>query len=430
MRVPSSPTKADMDEILPGLWLGSLASALDTETLKAHNIRSVLSAMRGRITVKETFIRHQISLDDIEDADILMHFLPAIQFIKAELAKGRGVLVHCHAGVSRSASIVTAFLMYTQDLTPQEALKLVRKARPMVEPNAGFLQQLVLFHKVRFDVSNQNPDVRRFYMTRTTNPITSGSDDGVGRAALAQSTMSAELGPSHTRSTTMNPSKAVTPQSSAPKSAAKSRRIRCKMCRHELAAREHMLDHGQIGPPTPKVIPVVLSDEVESIASATLPSAPETLVTEEKIESTSSTEKLGQILSDSIGLTSGHPKAADGLALTPSDLPISVAPDGSRYVDLSALSSQPSSTPVAAPPAPVPPPILVNATCSGYFVEPMKWMDSFLDSGETAGKIVCPNKRCGAKLGNYDWAGQCCGCKQWVTPGFCINRSKVDEVVV
>jgi dual specificity phosphatase 12 len=42
-----------MDEIIPGLWLGSLASALDTNTLKAHNIRSVLSAMRGRITVKE-----------------------------------------------------------------------------------------------------------------------------------------------------------------------------------------------------------------------------------------------------------------------------------------------------------------------------------------------------------------------------------------
>lgn len=29
------------------------------------------------------------------------------------------------------------------------------------------------------------------------------------------------------------------------------RRIRCKMCRQELAAREHMLDHGQVGPGTP-----------------------------------------------------------------------------------------------------------------------------------------------------------------------------------
>lgn len=46
----------------------------------------------------------------------------------------------------------------------------------------------------------------------------------------------------------------------------------------------------------------------------------------------------------------------------------------------------------------------------------MKWMEPFLASGALAGKIICPNKKCGAKLGNYDWAGVCCGCKQWVTP--------------
>jgi len=75
------------------------------------------------------------------------------------------------------------------------------------------------------------------------------------------------------------------------------------------------------------------------------------------------------------------------------------------------------------------PPILLNNKCSGYFVEPMKWMEHFLSGGQLSGKIICPNKKCAAKLGNYDWAGVCCGCKQWVTPGFCINRSKVDEVV-
>lgn len=82
-----------------------------------------------------------------------------------------------------------------------------------------------------------------------------------------------------------------------------------------------------------------------------------------------------------------------------------------------------------SPTFPKPPPILVNPKCSGYFTEPMQWMEPFLESGQLAGKILCPNKKCGAKLGNYDWAGMCCGCKQWVTPGFCINRSKVDEVV-
>jgi hypothetical protein len=46
----------------------------------------------------------------------------------------------------------------------------------------------------------------------------------------------------------------------------------------------------------------------------------------------------------------------------------------------------------------------------------MKWMEHFLSGSQLAGKIICPNKKCAAKLGNYDWAGVCCGCKQWVTP--------------
>jgi dual specificity phosphatase 12 len=74
-------------------------------------------------------------------------------------------------------------------------------------------------------------------------------------------------------------------------------------------------------------------------------------------------------------------------------------------------------------------------------------MEPFLESGELAGKITCPNKKCGAKLGNFDWAGVRCSCKEWVVPvsvqllfitnnlskdvqGFCIHRSKVDEFVV
>ena len=46
----------------------------------------------------------------------------------------------------------------------------------------------------------------------------------------------------------------------------------------------------------------------------------------------------------------------------------------------------------------------------------MKWMEPFLEDGEMTGKIICPNKKCRAKLGNYDWAGVRCSCKAWVVP--------------
>jgi dual specificity phosphatase 12 len=45
----------------------------------------------------------------------------------------------------------------------------------------------------------------------------------------------------------------------------------------------------------------------------------------------------------------------------------------------------------------------------------MQWM-AFLNNGATAGKIPCPNDKCSAKLGNFDWSGLQCGCGEWVTP--------------
>jgi len=110
--------------------------------------------------------------------------------------------------------------------------------------------------------------------------------------------------------------------------------------------------------------------------------------------------------------------------------PLDLAAELHSHPKLAALRAPPSlsMTGISGPRSVVSPPILMNAKCSGYFVEPMKWMEPFLKSGHLAGKIICP--KCNAKLGNYDWAGVCCSCREWVTPGFCIHRSKVDEVVI
>ena len=110
-----------MDQVIPNLWIGDLPSALDVDGLKNRNIRSIVSAMRGRVTlhdvsqmcksvhnlhdliiVYQAFNRHQINIDDTDEEDVLVHFLPAIAFIQTELDNKRGVLVHCHAGMSAS----------------------------------------------------------------------------------------------------------------------------------------------------------------------------------------------------------------------------------------------------------------------------------------------------------------------------------------
>lgn len=42
-----------MDEVIPGLWVGDLPSAMNVENLKENGIFSILTAMRGRITIHE-----------------------------------------------------------------------------------------------------------------------------------------------------------------------------------------------------------------------------------------------------------------------------------------------------------------------------------------------------------------------------------------
>jgi dual specificity phosphatase 12 len=59
---------------------------------------------------------------DNDRADILHHFEECIEFIETILAENEKVLVHCHAGVSRSATIVCAYLMKKHGKSVKKAL--------------------------------------------------------------------------------------------------------------------------------------------------------------------------------------------------------------------------------------------------------------------------------------------------------------------
>ncbi|KAG6136409.1 hypothetical protein E4U22_003786 [Claviceps purpurea] len=67
--------------------------------------------------------------------------------------------------------------------------------------------------------------------------------------------------------------------------------------------------------------------------------------------------------------------------------------------------------------------------CPHYFVEPLSWMRGELEKGLVNGRLSCPNERCGAAVGRYDWKGIRCACGGWVTPGLSLQRARVDEEV-
>ncbi|KAH8168344.1 dual specificity phosphatase, catalytic domain-containing protein [Sarocladium implicatum] len=68
--------------------------------------------------------------------------------------------------------------------------------------------------------------------------------------------------------------------------------------------------------------------------------------------------------------------------------------------------------------------------CPHVFIEPLSWMRDELEKGQLSGRLLCPNARCGAGVGRYDWKGFKCSCGEWVTPALSLQRARVDEVKV
>merc|ERR1740121_630919 len=98
--------------------------------------------MRLPPTDTDPLTRLVICIQDTPSARLDRHFDACVDFIMEALAKGGCVLVHCHAGQSRSATIVAAYLMRKERLGASEAVESIRLCRPQIHPNTGFVDQL------------------------------------------------------------------------------------------------------------------------------------------------------------------------------------------------------------------------------------------------------------------------------------------------
>lgn len=88
---------------------------------------------------------HRIIAGDSKEEDLLRHFDAACDFIHSH--RDKRVLVHCQAGVSRSATICVAYLMKHGGLFLEGAYMTVKGARKIICPNIGFMKQLIVYEE-------------------------------------------------------------------------------------------------------------------------------------------------------------------------------------------------------------------------------------------------------------------------------------------
>ncbi|XP_073461513.1 uncharacterized protein [Aquarana catesbeiana] len=148
--VPLSPDleKAELSLILPFLFLGNEKDAQDLACMITLNIGHVLNitthlplyhADSGALRYK------RLPATDNSKQDLRQYFEEAFEFIEEAQQKGKGVLIHCQAGVSRSATVVIAYLMKHTLMTVGDAYKFVKGKRPIISPNLNFMGQLLEF---------------------------------------------------------------------------------------------------------------------------------------------------------------------------------------------------------------------------------------------------------------------------------------------
>ncbi|XP_042487853.1 dual specificity protein phosphatase 12-like [Macadamia integrifolia] len=106
-------------------------------------------------------VRMAVPLRDMESENLLDYLDVCLDYIDESRKEG-SILVHCFAGVSRSAAIITAYLMKTEQLSQEDALESLRQSCEFVCPNDGFLEQLKMFEEMGFKVDPASPIYKRF----------------------------------------------------------------------------------------------------------------------------------------------------------------------------------------------------------------------------------------------------------------------------
>ncbi|GIL62311.1 hypothetical protein Vafri_16590, partial [Volvox africanus] len=161
-------TRDNLSQIVSNLYLSSCHLEAQKDVLIRKGVTHILQVGKELSPTHPTaFTYKHIPVYDLEEEDLVKYFPECFEFINAGRENG-AVLVHCAAGVSRSASVVIAYLMTTGVLSLEDARAAVKAARPAINPNQGFLLQLQLFQDAGCSAEGwQQWDLERFLRVRS-----------------------------------------------------------------------------------------------------------------------------------------------------------------------------------------------------------------------------------------------------------------------
>lgn len=132
-----------MSQIIPNLIVASFEESFDDEVLSLYHISHILNVAE-ELHVSERVGRMYAKFgvaDDCDKTDIRVILSECLSFIKAAIASGGTVLVHCLEGKSRSVCVVLCHLVFESGFTFEQAFEHIKTTRPNIDVFPAYKRQ-------------------------------------------------------------------------------------------------------------------------------------------------------------------------------------------------------------------------------------------------------------------------------------------------
>ena len=161
------------------LWVGGFNAPMSRDRLKGAGITHILSAAEEwPPKFPSDFDYLHVQLRDETHWNLLSALPEVIHWLENAIGDctepSNRVLIHCAQGSSRSGSFAVAYLMFSKQLSFDDALTLARQDRDIIQPNPGFEEQLRYWHstlKLSLPPIRSDPDTLEFLSSFRKIPL-------------------------------------------------------------------------------------------------------------------------------------------------------------------------------------------------------------------------------------------------------------------
>ena len=139
--------KTNLIKILPNLYISDHDSTSEKEILKKKNISIIFNLTKKNCkNYHKNFQYENYNISDngnINNKILFKKIIKKINFYKE--IKNKGVVVQCYKGISRAPTVVIGYLMVYEGFCFERAFDFVKDKKNDIDPNFGFLIQLMDF---------------------------------------------------------------------------------------------------------------------------------------------------------------------------------------------------------------------------------------------------------------------------------------------